>query len=64
MDKENIEEVLLRVWMRLEEVKKLLAVIEKGLKAEIQTDASEMHSVVCVVKRQLEGVIGIIDLNV
>lgn len=64
MDKENIEEVLLRVWMRLEEVKKLLAVIEKGLKAEIQTDASKMHSVVCVVKRQLEGVIGIIDLNV
>ncbi len=64
MDKENLSDVLLRVWIRLEEIKNLLAVIEKGLEAEMLTDTNEMHSVICMVKRQLECVIGVIDKNV
>ena len=64
MDKENLSDVLLRVWIRLEEIKNLLAVIEKGLEAEMQTDTNEMHSVICMVKRQLECVIGVIDKNI
>lgn len=64
MDKVDLSDVLLRVWIRLEEIKNLLAVIEKGLEAEMQTDTNEMHSVICMIKRQMECVIGVIDKNI
>lgn len=64
MNRENKTELLMDVWVRLEEIKNVLAVVEKGLDAEIKTETGEMHSVMSLIKRQLEGVISEIDKNI
>lgn len=37
MDNRNEKEVLMRVWMRLADIRDLVSVLRKGLEAEIET---------------------------
>lgn len=61
MDKTNEMELLLSLWIRLDETKNLLSVIEKGLEEEEKWKPSEIHGIISIIKRELEGLIGAID---
>ncbi len=61
MDKTNEAGLLLHIWIRLDEIKNLLSVIEKGLEEEGEWKTSEMHGIINIIKRELEELIGKID---
>ena len=61
MDKGNKEELLLYIWIRLDETKSLLSVIEKGLNQEVRLKTDEVHGIISIIKRELEELIKEID---
>lgn len=57
-------EMLLRIWVRLDEVKNMVSACKKGFDAEMQTDSAEMRSILAIVERELKEVIEEIDSNI
>ena len=64
MSKDKRLEMLLRIWVRLDEVKNLVSACKKGFDAEMQTDCVEMRSILSIVERELKEVIEEIDYNI
>ena len=64
MSKDRSLEILLRIWVRLDEVKNLVSVCKKGCDVEMQTDCVKMQSILAVIERELKGVIEEIDINI
>ena len=60
---ENRTELLLQVWVKLDEMKNLTAAVIKGLDYEIQMETEEMRSVLHVVKKMTEEIINEIGEN-
>lgn len=61
MDKENHTELLLHLWLRLDDTKGLLSAIEKGLHAEVALKTSELHGIISILKRETEALLERID---
>ena len=64
MSKDKRLEMLLRIWVRLDEVKNMVSACKKGFDAEIPTDGAEMRSILAIVERELKEVIEEIDSNI
>ncbi|MGN0507251.1 MAG: hypothetical protein ACI4FZ_11875 [Lachnospiraceae bacterium] len=64
MDNGNEKEVLLRVWMRLADIRDLVSVLRKGLEAEIETEAGELCSVIGIVSKLLTELISEVDKEI
>lgn len=64
MDNGNEKEVLLRVWMRLADIRDLVSVLRKGLEAEIETEAGELCSVMGIVNTLLTELIREVDKEI
>lgn len=62
--KETEKEVLLKVWIRLADIKDLVSVLRKGLEAEIKTEAGELCSVLGIVNRLLAELISEVDKEI
>lgn len=52
---------LLKIWVKLDDIKNFIAVCKKGFDADIKTDSGEMRSVLAVAEKLLEEVIIEID---
>ena len=57
MSIENRTELLLKVWVKLDEMKNLTSAVIKGLDYEIRMETEEMRSVLHVVKKLTEEII-------
>ena len=57
MSMENRTELLLKVWVKLDEMKNLTSAVLKGLDYEIHMETEEMRSVLHVVKKLTEEII-------
>jgi len=64
MDNGKEKEVLLRVWMRLADIRDLVSVLRKGLEAESETEAGELCSVMGIVNKLLAELIGEVDKEI
>ena len=60
---ENRMELLLQVWVKLDEMKNLTSAVIKGLDYEIHMEMEEMRSVLHVVKKMTEEIINEISEN-
>lgn len=56
MSKDGREEMLLQVWVRLDEVKNLTAVVGRGLDYEIKMEAEEVRSILRIVNRLIDEI--------
>lgn len=56
MSKDEKEEMLLQVWVRLDEVKHLTAVVGRGLDYEIKMEEEEVRSVLRIVSRLIDEI--------
>lgn len=56
MNKDEREEMLLQVWVRLEEVKNLTAVVGRGLDYEIKMEEGEARSVLKIINRLIDEI--------
>lgn len=64
MSKDKRLEKLLRIWIRLDEVKNLVVVCRRGYDTEMQTDCVEMRSILSVIERELKEIIEELDKNI
>lgn len=64
MDNGKEKEVLLRVWMRLADIRDLVSVLRKGLEAESEAEAGERCSVMGIVNKLLAELIGEVDKEI
>ncbi|MGN0507237.1 MAG: hypothetical protein ACI4FZ_11805 [Lachnospiraceae bacterium] len=64
MDKGKEKEVLLKVWIRLEDIRDLVSVLRKGLEAEIETEAGELCGVLGIVNKLLGELISEVDKEI
>lgn len=56
MNKDERAEMLLQVWVRLEEVKNLTAVVGRGLDYEIKMEEGEARSVLKIINRLIDEI--------
>lgn len=56
MSKDEREEMLLQVWVRLDEVKHLTAVVGRGLDYEIKMETEEVRSILRIVNRLIDEI--------
>lgn len=63
MSKDNRTELLLQVWVKLDEMKNLTSAVIKGLDYEIHMETEEIRSVLHVVKKMTEEIINEISEN-
>lgn len=56
MSNDEKEEMLLQVWVRLDEVKNLTAVIGRGLDYEIKMESEEIRSILRIVNRLIDEI--------
>lgn len=56
MSKDEKEEMLLQIWVRLDEVKNLTAVVGRGLDYEIRMEEGEVRSVLKIVNRLIDEI--------
>lgn len=61
MEEEQKEGLLLHIWLRLDEARNMLSAIEKGLDREAELNTSEVHGIISIIKRELEGLLEEID---
>lgn len=54
MSTDNRTELLLQIWVKLDEIKNLASAVLKGLDYEIHMEPEEMRSVLHVVKKMTE----------
>lgn len=56
MNKDERAEMLLQIWVRLDEVKNLTAVVGRGLDYEIRMEEGEVRSVLKIVNRLIDEI--------
>lgn len=56
MSNDEREEMLLQVWVRLDEVKNLTAVVGRGLDYEIKMESEEIRSILRIVNRLIDEI--------
>lgn len=56
MSKDEKEKMLLQIWVRLDEVKNLTAVVGRGLDYEIRMEEEEVRSVLRIVSRLIDEI--------
>lgn len=56
MSNDEKEEMLLQVWVRLDEVKNLTAVVGRGLDYEIKMESEEIRSILKIVNRLIDEI--------
>ena len=64
MGKENYIELLLDIWVRLDELKKVTGFCTKALDADIKTCEKEMRSILNVLDKLIGDMISEIDENI
>ena len=57
MDTDNRTELLLQIWVKLDEIKNLTSVVLKSVDYEIHMEPEEMRSVLHVVKKMTEEIV-------
>lgn len=57
MGTDNRTELLLQIWVKLDEIKNLTSAVLKGLDYEIHMEPEEMRSVLHVVKKMTEEIV-------
>lgn len=50
MNEEQKADLLLHIWLRLDETRSMLSAIEKGLDGEAELDTSEVHGIISIIK--------------
>lgn len=61
MDEEQKADLILHIWVRLDEIKSLLLAVGQGLEEEAELNVGAMHGIISIIRRELEGLLGEID---
>ena len=64
MDNKNKTELLLYLWVQLEDIRNLTAIIERSLDYEIAMEQKEMRSTVHIIKKEVEEMLRNLGKNI